>query len=494
MKVGFNKQTYLKKQTEEILKRIDQFDNKLYIEFGGKLFDDYHASRVLPGFKPDTKIELLKQFKDRLEIIFVINAADIEKRKIRADKGITYDLEVIRLINELSSMGLEVNSVVITQFVGQPMAVKFQKKLERNNIKTYIHRLTKGYPNDVDTIVSDEGYGANPYIETTKPLVIVTAPGASSGKLATCLSQLYHEYKKGIKSGYAKFETFPIWNIPLKHPINMAYEASTADINDTNMIDNYHYDTYGLEAVSYNRDLMAFPILKSILEKIMGNSIYNSPTDMGVNMAGFAIEDDEICQDAARQEVIRRYYKECYNFKEGLVDESVPKKVQDLINEMDIDLNERKVVKVANDKTKKTGLPAFSIQVSKSKCIVGRETDLFTAPASCFLNAIKYHAKLNDSLHLMSPFVLEPAMRLKKDLFKDKNDKLNLYDVLLGLSILEATNPMVEIALKQASKLMGTEAHSSFILSPSDESVLRSLGINYTCEPQYYLNNMYIED
>lgn len=489
---GFNEAKYLKLQTEEILKRVKEFNNKIYIEFGGKLFDDLHASRVLPGFKPDGKIRVLKKLKDKVEVIFCINANDIEKHKVRADYGITYDIEVIRLISNLTDMGIPVNSVVITQFTGQSSASAFQKKLERNNIKTYIHTYTKGYPTDVDVIVSDEGYGANPYIKTTKPIIVVTAPGAKSGKLATCLSQLYHEYKRGIKCGYAKYETFPIWNLPLKHPVNAAYEASVADIKDVNMIDPFHLEYYKKNTVNYNRDIEIFPVLRTILEKIMGKSVYHSPTDMGVNVIGSCITSDEIVSSSARSEIIARYYKSLCDYKEGVVDEEIPQRIKLLMNELAISIDERPVIKNALQKCELSGKPAIAIALKNKKIIVGRETDILSAPASVLLNTIKYLAKLKDDIHLLSPIILEPIIKLKKEVYLEKKAKLNMQDVILALSIQASTNPIIEVALSKVKLLNGTEAHGSHFISPIDHNVMASLGINFTCEPEYYLNDIYL--
>ena len=494
MKKAFDKNKYIKKQTEEILKRMDQFDHKLYLEFGGKLFDDHHASRILPGFDSDTKIQLLQQFKEDLEIIIVINASDIEKHKVRADYGITYDIEVIRLIDKLKELDLLINSVVITQYKGQVSAEKFQKKLERNNIKTYIHTLTKGYPTDVNIIVSEEGYGANAYIETTKPLVVVTAPGPNSGKLATCLSQLYHENKRGITAGYAKFETFPVWNLSLKHPVNIAYESATADLSDRNMIDYFHLEEYGKYTVNYNRDVEAFPVLKSILEKIQGKSIYHSPTDMGVNMIKEGIIDDELCKRASKKEILRRFYNAICSYKEGHVEEQTPQRIKVLMNELAIDDSERKVIETARKKTEKENFPSFAIELNNGDVVVGRETNLMTAPASCFVNAIKQLAGISDEIFLLSPQVLEPVIKLKSEIYGEKSAKLNIQDVLLGLSILETTNPMANLALKQTKKLKGTDSHSTYIPSPTDRSTLRNLEINMTSEAEFYLNQLYQEN
>jgi len=494
MKKGFNNDIYLKKQTKEIKKRMKQFDNKLYLEFGGKLFDDQHASRVLPGFKSDIKIELIKEFKDDCEIIFVINASDIEKRKVRADYGITYDVEVLRLINKLVDYGILVNSIVITQYKGQISADKFKNKLERNHIKTYIHTSTKGYPTDVDLIVSEEGYGANPYIETTKPLVLVSAPGPNSGKLATCLSQLYHENKRGVRAGYAKFETFPVWNLPLKHPINIAYEAATADLNDMNMIDYFHLEAYNKHTVNYNRDIEVFPVVKSILEKIGGESVYKSPTDMGVNMIKEGIVSDDICREASKKEILRRYYKARCSYKEGLTEECTTKRIKLLMNELNITDDDRKVIKAAREKGEISGVPAFALELPSGEVVVGRETDVMSAPASCFINAVKKLAGITDDIYLISPGVLEPVIHLKKEIYGDPNAKLNMQDVLLGLSMSETSNPLAKLALEQAKKFNGMDSHSTVFPFLTDLAVLRHLNINTTSEAEYYLNNLYQEN
>ena len=492
MKKGFDNNLYIQRQSARILERIDRFSGKLYLEFGGKLFDDMHAYRVLPGFKYDAKIKILQKLKDQAEIIFVINAADIERNKMRADFGITYGMDVMRLIDKIRRLGLLVNSVVVTQYNGQPNADLFIKKLERRGEKTYIHRKTKGYPTDVNTIVSDEGYGANPYIETTRPLVVVTAPGPGSGKLATCLSQLYHEYKRGIKAGYAKFETFPVWNLPLKHPVNAAYEAATADLGDNNMIDPYHLDTYGEKTVNYNRDIECFPIVKSILEKITGDdSLYCSPTDMGVNMVGFAITDDEVVCAAARQEIIRRYYAAACEYKQGSCDYEILERIQLLMNEHKITVDERAVVKAANDKACKAKVPAVAVELPDGKIVTGKTSRLMTASSSALLNAVKELAGINDEILLLSPIVLEPIMSLKKDVLKEDKVKLSLGDVLTALSICAATNSMVECALSKLTKLRGVELHSSCMLPEAELKMLKKLGINVTCQPEFETKDLY---
>lgn len=482
--VGFDNELYVKLQTQTIKERIKLFDNKLYLEFGGKLFDDYHAKRVLPGFKLNAKIRLLEELKDDCEIIFCINAKDIEK-KIRADYGISYDMEVIRLIKVFRKIGISVNSVVVTLYKGQSNVKRFEEKLNVLGVKTYIHTFTKGYPTDVDTIVSEEGYGANPYIETTKPLVVVNAPGPCSGKLATCLSQLYHEYKKGIKAGYAKFETFPVWSLPLKHPVNMAYEAATADLNDRNMIDSFHLEAYGKSAVNYNRDLEVFPIVKNILQKITGKEIYKSPTDMGVNSIGQCIINDSVVQEAAKKEILRRYYKALTEEKLSLDNDDISKRIKLLINELEIKENVLPVITQARRKEKKKKKVSMAIELEDGTIITGRETKLLTPAASLIINSIKYLSGISDEINLLSPSVLNPILKLKKESLNN-SDKLNLNDVLIALSICSATNPIIENALKALKKLNNCDAHASYIVPKNDLEALRSLLINLTCEPVFY--------
>ena len=493
MKKGFNNEKYVEIQSKKIKEKIKKFD-KLYLEFGGKLFDDYHASRVLPGFEPDSKIKMLLELKKITEIIICINAKDIERKKIRADYGITYDMEVLRLIDEFQNLGLSVNSVVITLYTGKESSKKFINQLEKRNIKTYVHTPTKGYPTDVDVIVSDEGYGANPYIKTTKKLVVITAPGPSSGKLATCLSQLYHEYKKGVKAGYAKYETFPVWNLPLKHPVNVAYEAATADLKDVNMIDSFHLEKYGITSVNYNRDLAVFPVLKSILHKITGEDIYYSPTDMGVNMIGSCIDDDEAICAASRQEIIRRYYKALCDYKTGDVDEEVYKRIKVLMNELEIDpLKERKVIDAARDKSSNEDLPVIAMELANGKIITGKKTEILSPASSLILNAVKELTKIPDDVDLLSKSVLEPILKLKP-LGNHTSNSLNLEEVLIALSICSATNPIVKRALKNLSKLSGLEAHASFMVYNGDLNTLKRLNINLTCDPIFYSNNLFMSE
>ena len=482
MKTGFDNKKYVKIQSEKIKERFKLFD-KLYLEVGGKLFDDSHAARILPGFKNDVKISMFKELKDDLEVIFCINAGDIEKNKTRGEYGITYDLEVIKLINNSKKMGFSVNSVVITLYKNQVSVDKFIKKLNRNGIKTYVHTYTKGYPTDVDTIVSDEGYGANPYIETTKKLILVNAPGPGSGKLATCLSQIYHENKRGINAGYAKFETFPVWNLPLKHPVNLAYEAATADLKDVNMIDPFHLEKYGETAVNYNRDIETFPILKNILNKVSKKDIYFSPTDMGVNMVGFCITNNDIVEEASKKEIIRRYYNEQNNYKMGLCDEDTFKKIKILMNEIGIDESYLEVIKPALEKKQKeNGLPVIAISVNK-KIITGKQTDLMTPAGTVVINAIKYLSKIPDNIYLLAPSVLEPIQQLKKDL--GIGDRLDLSEVLTALSICSVTNPLAAKAMSNLPKLKNAEAHATYIVTGSDKKALKELKINLTCENEF---------
>ncbi len=492
MKNGFNSELYMDIQSKHILERIDSFGGKLYLEFGGKLFDDLHASRVLPGFDVNAKIKLLQKLKDKCEIIFCISACDIERNKIRADYGITYGMEIFRLIDAMSERKIKVNSVVITKFEEQPSAIVYKNKLEARGVKVYLHGYTKGYPTDVDTIVSDEGYGKNPYIETTRPLVVVNAPGPNSGKLATCLCQLYHEYKRGVKAGYAKFETFPIWNLPLKHPVNIAYEAATADIKDVNMIDYFHLQAYGLQTVNYNRDIEVFPVVRSILSKISGNELdYKSPTDMGVNMAGYCITDDEACQEASKQEVIRRYYKSNCDYKNGLVDINTVKRIELLMGELQIRPLDRLVVQPALDKETESGEPACALMLNNGQIITGRNTKLMTAPASMVLNALKTLAKLPDRLKLIAPQIIKPIMELKQQFFHERNYKLTLDEVMIALSICAATNEAASMCVELLPELSGCEVHSTRMLTKTDEDALRKIKVNLTCEPKFVSDELY---
>ena len=491
MKIGFDNQKYLSMQSEHIMDRHAQFGGKLYLEFGGKLFDDFHASRVLPGFEPDSKVRMLLQLKDQAEIVIAINAADIEKNKVRGDLGITYDLDVLRLIDAFRSIGLYVGSVVLTQYRGQSAAGVFQRRLEQLGIKVYRHYPIPGYPNDIETIVSDEGYGLNEYIETTRSLVVVTAPGPGSGKMATCLSQLYHENKRGIRAGYAKFETFPIWNLPLKHPVNVAYEAATADLNDVNMIDPFHLENYGVTTVNYNRDVEIFPVLNAMFRQIYGESPYKSPTDMGVNMAGNCITDDGVCCEASRQEIIRRYYAAMCSARQGMSDSRPAEKIKLLINQLGITVKDRPVIDAAVARAEQTGEPAAAIQLPDGEIVTGKTTKLLGASAAVLLNALKRLGGIQKDMHLISPIVIEPIQDLKVNHLGNHNPRLHMDEVLIALSISAATNPTAEVAMRQLDKLRGCEAHSTVILSGVDSSTFRKLGINVTCEPKYQTKKLY---
>ncbi len=489
--IGFDNDKYLKMQSERIQERINQFDNKLYLEFGGKLFDDYHASRVLPGFAPDSKLKMLMQLSDQAEIVIVINASDIEKNKIRGDLGITYDQDVLRLIDVFREIGLYVGSVVLSQYDGQAAVDVFKKRLEMLGIKTYKHYIIAGYPSDIPLIVSDEGYGKNEYIETKRPLVVITAPGPGSGKMATCLSQLYHEYKRGIKAGYAKFETFPIWNLPLKHPVNLAYEAATADLNDINMIDPFHLEAYGDTAVNYNRDVEVFPVLNAIFEKIAGESPYHSPTDMGVNMAGKSIINDDVVCEASRQEIIRRYYQAMCDLRQGRGEKDIIYKIELLMKQAEIGKYDRKVVKYALEKEEQTGDPATALQLPNGQILTGKTSSLLGASAAVLLNALKELGGISHKVHLISPVVIQPIQNLKIKHLGNNNPRLHTDEILIALSISAATNPTAELALKQLNKLKGCEVHSSVILSQVDEQIFKKLGINLTCEPKYETKKIY---
>ncbi len=490
-KIGFSNEKYISLQTQNIRDRINMFGEKLYLEFGGKLFDDYHASRVLPGFAPDSKVKMLLELKDDAEIVIVISADAIEKNKRRGDLGITYDLETLRLIDAFRGIGLYVGSVVLTRFVEQPLALAFEKRLNALGIKTYRHYSIKDYPSDIPLIVSDEGFGKNDYIETTRKLVVVTAPGPGSGKMATCLSQLYHEHKRGVKAGYAKFETFPIWSIPLKHPVNVAYEAATADLNDINMIDPFHLEAYGKTTVNYNRDIEIFPVLSAILERIMGESPYKSPTDMGVNMAGFAIVDDDACKEAAKMEIIRRYYAALCNLRQGLGEKSEVSKIELLMNQMNISVNDRAVVKAATDKAEATNAPAAAIELQDGTVITGKTSSLLGCSSSMLLNTLKVLGGIPDDIELLSPTIIEPIQRMKTGVLGNHNPRLHLDEVLIALSICAATNGTAKKALDQLSKLKGLEVHSSVILSRIDEQTFKKLGVNLTCEPTYQTKKLY---
>ena len=489
--IGFDNQKYLTTQSEQIKKRIAQFGGKLYLEFGGKLFDDFHASRVLPGFEPDSKIRMLQQLKDDVEIVIAINAADIEKNKVRGDLGITYEADVLRLIDIFRDLGLYVGSVVMTRYAAKPATVAFRKRLKRNGIPCYRHYSIAGYPHDVAHIVSDKGFGTNDFIETTRPLVVVTAPGPGSGKMATCLSQLYHEHKRGVAAGYAKFETFPVWNLPLKHPVNVAYEAATADLNDVNMIDPYHLDAYGETAVNYNRDIEIFPVLNAMFEKIYNKSPYKSPTDMGVNMTGCCIFDDDAVCDAARQEIIRRYYATACNVRQGNADPSEIYQQELLMNSMHISPENRPVVKAALAVAERTEQPAAAIELPNGKIVTGKTSSLLGASSAVLLNALKELAGIDDSIHLISPSVIEPISKMKVNHLGNHNPRLHMDEILIALSISATVNENAARAIDAVSQLRHCEAHSTVILSHVDSTVFSKLGLNLTCEPKYQTKKLY---
>lgn len=490
-KIGFDNDKYLKLQSEKIKERIAAFGGKLYLEFGGKLFDDYHASRVLPGFHPDSKINMLTQLKDDAEIVVVINAADIEKNKVRSDLGITYDVDVLRLIDAFRNYELYVGSVCMTRFAGQPSAIAYQKKLEALGMKVYRHYSIPGYPSNIPFIVSDDGYGKNEYIETTRSLVVITAPGPGSGKMATCLSQLYHEYKRGIKAGYAKYETFPIWNIPLKHPVNLAYEAATADLNDVNMIDPFHLEAYGETTINYNRDVEIFPVVSAMFEKIMGECPYKSPTDMGVNMAGYGIIDDEVTKAAAKQEIIRRYFQTLCLKRQGMADDDQILKLELLMKQAKTSIADRPVVAAANIKAETEGEPAAAIELADGRVITGKTSSLLGASSALILNALKALAGIDDNIKLISPEAIEPIQDLKINHLGNKNPRLHTDEVLIALSICASTDEYAKRAIDQLQNLKGLDVHSSVILSQVDVNIFRRLGVNLTCEPSYEHQSLY---
>jgi uncharacterized protein (UPF0371 family) len=501
-KIGFDNESYLKDQTTAILERVKRFNNKLYLEFGGKVLFDYHAARVLPGFDPNVKMRLLQKLKDKADILLCIYAGDIERRKVRADFGITYDVDALKLIDDLREWEIDVVGVVITRYDSQPSAMVFKNKLERRGIKVYTHSYTKGYPTDVDLIVSDEGYGANEYIPTKNPLVIVTGPGPGSGKLATCLSQLYHDYKRGIKPGYAKFETFPIWNLPLKHPVNVAYEAATADIGDFNLVDPFHLEAYGERAVNYNRDVEIFPVLKRILEKITGEeSLYKSPTDMGVNRAGFGIMSNEVVQEAAKQELIRRYFRYLCEYVMGFADRETVQRAELLMKELQVKPEDRKVVVFARQAAEEARLTGkgnrgifcgAAIELKDGTIVTGKNSPLLHAASSLILNTVKNLAEIPDKINLLSPAIIESIWNLKENILGAKTFSLNLEDVLISLSISAATNPTCQLALEKFKELHGCEVHITHIPPPGDEAGLRKLGVNLTSDPNFSSKDLFI--
>ena len=489
--IGFDNNKYLQMQSEKIRERIGQFGGKLYLEFGGKLFDDYHASRVLPGFAPDSKVRMLMEMKDDAEIIIAISADDIERNKRRGDLGITYDDDTLRLIDAFQGCGLYVGSVVITHHRGQPAAEKFQRRLEALGIRVYRHYIIPDYPSDVARIVSDDGFGRNDYIETARSLIVVTAPGPGSGKMATCLSQLYHEHKRGIRAGYAKYETFPIWNLPLKHPVNLAYEAATADLADVNMIDPFHLEAYGVTTVNYNRDIEIFPVVEAMFRRIYGECPYKSPTDMGVNMAGYAIVNDEACCEASKQEIIRRYFATACSVKKGLAEPGELKKQEMLLRSLNIDVTMRRAVPAAREKAAQTGAPAAAIELPDGRIVTGRTSGLMGASCAALLNALKLLAGIDDKVNLISPMVLAPIQHLKVEHLGNSNPRLHTDEVLIALSMSAVTNPTAELAMEALAGLRGSEVHSSVILSPVDENVFKKLGANVTFEPVYQTHSLY---
>ena len=490
-KPGFDNEKYVKLQSQNIRDRIAKFGGKLYLEFGGKLFDDYHASRVLPGFAPDSKVKMLLEMKDEAEIVIVISADDIERSKRRGDLGITYDEDTLRLIDAFRGIGLYVGSVVITHYRGQAIADKFMARLAALGIKTYKHYIIPDYPSNIPLIVSDEGFGRNEYIETERSLVVVTAPGPGSGKMATCLSQLYHEHKRGVDAGYAKFETFPIWNLPLKHPVNLAYEAATADLDDVNMIDPFHLEAYGVTTVNYNRDVEIFPVLEAMFRQIYGESPYKSPTDMGVNMAGYCIFDDEACREASRQEIIRRYYSAAVSARQGLSDPSEVRKIELIMNSLGIGPKDRPVVAAALERAEETGGPAMAIEMPDGSIVTGKTSSLLGAASACLLNALKKLAGIDKKLLLIAPGVIQPIQHLKVEHLGNHNPRLHTDELLIALSICAVTNPMAAYAIDQLDKLRGCEAHSSVILSHVDEELFKKIGVNISFEPKYQAKKLY---
>ena len=483
--IGFDNDKYLAMQSAHIRERISKFGGKLYLEFGGKLFDDFHASRVLPGFQPDSKIRMLQQLRDDVEIVIAVNANDIEKNKVRGDLGITYDDDCLRLIDAFRSLGLYVGGVCITQYAGQNAADAFIKRLNTLGVRNYRHYPIAGYPSDVAHIVSDEGFGHNEYIETTHSLIVVTAPGPGSGKMATCLSQLYHEHKHGVSAGYAKFETFPIWNLPLKHPVNLAYEAATADLDDVNMIDPFHLEAYGKTTVNYNRDVEIFPVLNAIFQRIQGSSPYQSPTDMGVNMAGYCIVDDDVCRDASRQEILRRYYTACMELVQGKGSEATVRKLELVMNQAGVTAEICPAVAASLQKAQDTGAPAGAMVLPDGRVVTGKTSGTLGAASALLLNALKALGGIGDQFELISAQVLEPVCRLKTEYLKHKNPRLHTDEVLLALAISALTNPLAELAQQQLPKLRGCDAHFTVILNEEDLALLKRLGIRATCEPRY---------
>ena len=490
-RIGFDNDKYVKLQSQNIRDRISKFGGKLYLEFGGKLFDDYHASRVLPGFQPDSKVKMLLEMKDEAEIVIAISADDIERSKRRGDLDITYDDDTLRLIDAFRSIGLYVGSVVITHYRGQAIADKFIARLDALGVRSYKHYIIPDYPSNISLIVSDEGFGRNEYIETSRGLVVVTAPGPGSGKMATCLSQLYHEHKRGVNAGYAKFETFPIWNLPLKHPVNLAYEAATADLDDVNMIDPFHLEAYGETTVNYNRDVEIFPVLEAMFKTIYGESPYKSPTDMGVNMAGYCIVDDEACRDASKQEIIRRYYTAACSVRQGLSAPAEQRKIELIMNSMGASAADRPVVGAALKRAEETGGPAVAIELADGTIITGKTSSLLGASSACLLNALKHLAGIDKKLLLIAPGIIQPIQHLKVEHLGNHNPRLHTDELLIALSICAVTNPMAGYAIDQLDKLRGCEAHSSVILSHVDADLFKKLGVNISFEPKYQAKKLF---
>lgn len=489
--IAFDSNHYLNLQRDHILERIAQFEGKLYLEFGGKMLEDFHAARVLPGYEPDNKIKLLQELKDQVEIVIAINASNIEHSKVRGDLGISYDQEVFRLIDTFNDIDIYVGSVVITQYRNQPAADAFRKQLEKYGIKSYLHYPIKGYPSDIDHIISPEGMGKNEYIETSRNLVVVTAPGPGSGKLATCISQLYHDQLHSVTSGYAKFETFPVWNLPLHHPVNLAYEAATADLDDLNMIDPFHLQTYGKTAVNYNRDIEVFPVLNRTFERILQKSPYASPTDMGVNMVGYAITNEEAAIEASKQEIIRRYYQTVADFKAERVGEQAIKKIELLMNEVGVTPADRRVVLAARQKAENTNAPALAIELPNGEIVTGKTSDLLKATATALLNAIKQTAQIEDEILLIEPKYIRPIQELKAHHLDKQNTRLDASEILNALAITAQDSPLAATAMKHLEQLNGGEAHSTVILSEEDKNILRKLGINLTFDPIYQQTKFY---
>ena len=493
MKIAFDNKKYLELQSENILNRVEKFGNKLYLEFGGKLFDDFHASRVLPGFQPDTKLKMLLEIKEKVEVVIAINANHIIKNKIRGDLGINYESEVLRLIDAFRAANMYVGSVCITQYQSAPQVDTFNQKLNNLGIKTYLHYEINGYPHDINKIISEDGFGKNDYIVTSRPVVVVTAPGPGSGKMATCLSQLYHENKKGIKAGYAKYETFPIWNLPLKHPVNLAYEAATADLNDVNMLDPYHLEAYQETSVNYNRDVEIFPVLKAMFEAIYGESPYKSPTDMGVNMVGFAISDDECAKQASKNEIIRRYLQAQCDLRNGKVGQETLDKIALLMHQLNISVDDRKCVEKAIEKGNQTGTVSMAMELEDGTLITAKTSNLLTAPAALLLNALKHITNINDELILISPSIIEPISKMKTQDLGNHNPRLHADEVLIALAISATTNPLADLAMKKLGCLANCQAHSTVILPQVDAQVYKKLKIDVTTEPQVYAKKLYVK-